>query len=93
MFQVFVLVVTYVAITFAMNFLPHPDGGLVVEIIRWCLFAFGSWILMLLFFHVKRVATDFHAITIGRPDMENLPEWAELDVDGNVQVKDDTNLK
>lgn len=88
MFEVIFLSITYAIVVFVMSLLPHPDGGIFFEIVRWCLFAFGSWTVVLVFSHIKRVATDFHALTIGRPDMDNLPEWAEIDVDGNIQVKE-----
>ena len=89
MFEVFVLAAVYILVALVMSFLPDPNAYIIVEIVRWCLFAFGSWTLVLLFFNARRVATDIHSMTIGRPDTENLPDWAELDADGNVKLKDD----
>lgn len=88
MFEIFALLATYAVVTFVMSFLPHPDGGIIIEILRWALFIFGSWTAIMLFSHIKRVATDFHSMTIGRPDLDNLPDWAFLDDEGNIQTKD-----
>lgn len=90
MFEISCLIITYSVVILIMSFLPYPDGY-VSGTVRWVLFLFGSWTAFMLYINIKRVATDIHAMTLGRADLENLPDWAYLDEDGNVQVRDKEN--